>query len=97
MMTVRFPTGYWVRYNRANYAWASGDGYTDLYVKDGGEWIAQVPNDALIEAEPMCGDGFARDEQFSREVRDQVRDQVRDLENARRRRVARTQRKGAAR
>jgi len=89
MMTVRFPSGYWVRYNRANYAENTVHGCTDLYVEEGGEWIAQVPNDALIEGEPMCADGFARGEQFSREVFHQAL----ELDNARLRRAARAKRK----
>jgi len=87
MMTVRFPSGYWVRYNRANYAENTVHGCTDLYVSKDGTWLAQVPNDALIEYEPMCADGFARDERFSREVSHQVR----ELDKARRQRVARAQ------
>lgn len=71
MMWVRFPTGYWVQYNRASYA-SRAESYTDLYDRKGGHWIAQVPNDAMIEVEYKCADGFARDEDFNRAVREEV-------------------------
>jgi hypothetical protein len=54
MMTVRFPGGLSVTYDRAFFA-SRAAGYTDLYtMKDEAkrEWIAQVPNTALIEREP---------------------------------------------
>lgn len=53
MMTVRFPTGFCVQYNGANYA-LRRDAYTDLFTKEGGTWIAQVPNDAIIEVVQPC-------------------------------------------
>jgi len=52
MLTVRFATGLSLQYNSANHAVRSQYGYTDLYSKEpsrGGTWIAQVPNDCLIE------------------------------------------------
>lgn len=53
MMTVRFPGGLSLQYNEANYAvWGTG-GFTDLYTKKDGTWLAQVPTAAaLIEIEP---------------------------------------------
>lgn len=61
MMTVRFPTGLCIQYNKATYAYRHGNGYTDLYQRKGtGEekgvgWIAQVPmTGAIIESEPAC-------------------------------------------
>ena len=49
MITVRFPSGFSVQYNRANYVHRSSE-FSDLYVKRGEDktWVAQVPNTALI-------------------------------------------------
>lgn len=53
MITVRFATGFSIQYNDAGYVFRSTV-YCDLYVKEGGRWIAQVPNDALIELVAPC-------------------------------------------
>jgi hypothetical protein len=53
MMTVRFPTGFSVQYSTARFADRSTN-YTDLYTKRGGAWVAQVPNDAVIEGVLAC-------------------------------------------
>jgi len=54
MMTVRFPNGQAVVYNRAYYVTRSQHGYSDLYGKKDGEWIAQIPNTCIIESEHAC-------------------------------------------
>ena len=55
MITVRFPNGQAIQYNQARYASRSQWGYTDLYDKKGGTWIAQVPTaTCIIEVEPAC-------------------------------------------
>lgn len=59
MMTVRFPSGFSVQYNDANYASRTQWGYTDIYTKKDGQWVAQVPNDALIEIVKPCETYFA--------------------------------------
>jgi hypothetical protein len=53
MMTVRFATGFSVQYNTAGYVVRSTN-YTDLYTKKDGDWVAQVPNEAIVEAVPCC-------------------------------------------
>ena len=53
MITVRFPTGFSIQYNDANYVHRSSE-YTDLYTEKDGNWIAQAPNSALIERFPPC-------------------------------------------
>lgn len=54
MITVRLPTGLSIRYNSANYAARSANGYTDIYDRKDGNWIAQVPNAWLIEIRAPC-------------------------------------------
>lgn len=54
MMTVRSPNGLSIVYNSATWASRRSEGYTDLYVEQGGKWIAQVPNDWLIETVRPC-------------------------------------------
>lgn len=54
MITVRFPTGVAVQYNDANWVNRSSHGYTDLYDKQGGRWIAQVPNECIVEPTRAC-------------------------------------------
>lgn len=56
MMTVRFASGLSIQYNTACFAECRVDGaYTDLYTRNGGKWIAQVPTAAcVIEAVPAC-------------------------------------------
>lgn len=51
MMTVRHPSGLAVIYKRANHR-VEGERTTDLYTKDNGEFIAQIPNECIIEADP---------------------------------------------
>lgn len=53
-MTVRFPDGISIQYNTANYVFRSAAGYTDLYTQKDGQWIAQVPNSAVIEVVSAC-------------------------------------------
>lgn len=53
-MTVRMPNGTAIQYNDANYATRSPNGYTDIYTRKDGKWIAQVPNGWLIEVERPC-------------------------------------------
>lgn len=54
MMTIRFENGCAIQYNSANWANRTQWGYTDIYTKKDGIWIAQVPNSCVIEAEPAC-------------------------------------------
>lgn len=54
MMWVRFPNGQCVQYNNANYVVRSQWGYTDLYTKKDGTWVAQVPNTCIIEVQFAC-------------------------------------------
>ncbi len=54
MMTVRSPDGLSVVFNDASYASRHAYGYTDLYTKQDGSWIAQVPNTWLIEVQRPC-------------------------------------------
>lgn len=80
MITVRFPSGVSVQYNSANYvARDSGGRFVQLYhrteadvlaAKNGG-WIAQVPNEAIIEVSPACRvyRATASDDAHTQEVR----------------------------
>jgi hypothetical protein len=52
-MTVRFPNGQAIQYNTALFALRSTE-YTDLYTKNGGKWISQVPNNCIIESVEPC-------------------------------------------
>jgi hypothetical protein len=54
MITVRFPNGQAVQYNSANYVERFTYGYSDLYEKKDGRWVAQVPNTCLIEIISAC-------------------------------------------
>lgn len=54
MMWVRFPNGQCVQYNRARYVTRHANGYSDLYTKRDGDWIAQIPNTCIIESEHAC-------------------------------------------
>jgi len=51
VITVRFPNGQAVQYNTANYVYRRRR-YSDLLTKEDGEWVAQVPNDCIIEGVP---------------------------------------------
>ena len=53
MMTVRFPNGQAVQYNGA-YFLQRGDRYALLYTKKDGNFIAQVPNECIIEFVNPC-------------------------------------------
>ena len=53
MMTVRFPNGQAVQYNDATFV-SRHDSYSDLYTKQDGTWIAQIPNDCIIEVIRAC-------------------------------------------
>lgn len=54
MMWVRFPNGQCIQYNTANYVLRHDAGYTDLYTKKDGTWIAQVPNTCVVESVAAC-------------------------------------------
>jgi hypothetical protein len=53
MMTVRFDNGFSIQYNNATFAKRNSQ-YTDLYTKEHGAWIAQVPNSAIVESVSPC-------------------------------------------
>lgn len=62
MITVRFPSGFSIQYNDANYV-SRHEEYSDLLTKKDGYWVAQVPNTAVIEMTPACRTyGCLRDE-----------------------------------
>jgi len=53
VITVRFPNGHTLTYNSAGYI----DRYTertDLYTRENGAFLAQVPNSCVIEFEKPC-------------------------------------------
>ena len=55
-MTVRFPSGFSIQYNSATQVIRHAE-YTDLYTKHpdkGGSWLAQVPNNCVVEAVIPC-------------------------------------------
>jgi len=53
-MVVRFPNGQAVQYNNAHYVTRRSE-YSDLYqFENNKSWIAQVPNDCIIEVVPAC-------------------------------------------
>lgn len=55
MMRVRFDTGLVLQYNDATWATRSQWGYTDIYTKKDGQWIAQVPHErCVVEVVPPC-------------------------------------------
>lgn len=53
MITVRFPSGFSVQYNDANFIERHSE-YSDLRRKKDGEFLVQVPNSALIETVFPC-------------------------------------------
>lgn len=55
MMTVRFPNGTSIQYNRAGFCKYQTN-FFELYVKEGGGWIASIPyaSGGVIEAEQAC-------------------------------------------
>lgn len=54
-MKIIFPSGITIDVQNANFAVRSNFGYTDIYDKQGGEWLAQVPNDCLILVKDVPG------------------------------------------
>lgn len=50
-MRVRFPTGVTLNYPQAKYATRKAE-FTDLYTKQDGDWVAQIPNSCVIEVQP---------------------------------------------
>ena len=54
MMWVILPTGERRQYNDANHALRHAEGYTDIYTRKDGNWIAQIPNTWAIERVPPC-------------------------------------------
>lgn len=81
MMTVRFASGFSVQYNDANFAQRHAT-YTDLSTKENGTWIAQVPNDALIEVRPACTTYNPVSQNFTRDVTNEIeslRKEIRSL------------------
>lgn len=58
MITVRFPSGFFVTYNSASWA-VRKDAFTDLYTRKDGDWVAQVnhASGAIIEVVPPCSVG----------------------------------------
>jgi hypothetical protein len=81
MMTVRFATGFSVQYNTGGYV-CRGESYTDIYDKKGGNWLAQVPNGALIEVVAPCRTYNAAKESIESELKAQIdllRKEVRSL------------------
>ena len=55
-MTVRFPNGQAVTYNRAHYLSYSKNGNWELYTEYGGDWIASIQKSAgaILETEAPC-------------------------------------------
>lgn len=47
MITVRFPSGFSIQYNTGNFV-SRTSSYTDIYEKERGRWIAQVPTDGCV-------------------------------------------------
>lgn len=53
MITVRFPNGQAVQYNAATHV-ARYSENSDLFIEQGGQWIAYVPNTCMIEVVAPC-------------------------------------------
>ncbi len=55
-MTVRFPNGQAVTYNRAGYLSYKDDSEWELYTENGGDWIASIQKSAgaILETEAPC-------------------------------------------
>lgn len=53
MITVRFPSGFSVQYNTANYC-VHERGWHTLRTKEGGDWVACVPFDCIVEYITPC-------------------------------------------
>lgn len=82
MITVRFPSGFSVQYNTGNYVVRSQLGYSDIYEKKDSGWLAQVPNEALIEVSIPCRTYFAASPDA--DVRAELKQAQHQLELARR-------------
>ena len=81
MMTVRFPNGFSVQYNTANYI-ENGTGYHRLMTKKDGALIARVPSDAIVECVPPCRVYNAAADDTLRQFRsemDALRKEIRSL------------------
>lgn len=54
MITVRFPSGFSIQYNDANYVHRHGE-YSDIWDNSAKEtWFAQAPNSCVIERHIPC-------------------------------------------
>jgi hypothetical protein len=53
MMTVRFPNGFSIQYNRANFV-EHGPDHNILRTRADGGFIAVVPKEAVVEAVSPC-------------------------------------------
>ena len=53
MITVRFPSGLSVQYNAANFC-QPGDGSHVLRTKEGGDPVARIPEDCIVEYITPC-------------------------------------------
>lgn len=53
MITVRFPTGFSIQYNTANFVESWGTSYK-LLTKQGGELLSVVPQDCVMEWQAPC-------------------------------------------
>lgn len=74
MMWVRFPNGQCIRYNTANLAKRTLNGYTDLYTKKDGVWVAQVPTAmCVIESIQACAITNPLDKQPDTETAKELR------------------------
>lgn len=57
MITLRFPTGFSIQYNAANFLQQRGSGERVLYTDDpnrGGQWVASVYGDCIVEVRKPC-------------------------------------------
>ena len=68
MITVRFASGFSVRYNSATFAQNRSE-FTDLLTKEGGLWVAQVPNSSIVEFTAPCRTYFAGKDETKAENR----------------------------
>ena len=53
MITVRSPSGFSIQFNDATHV-VRNSGHSDLLTQRDGAWIAQVPNDWVIEVRRPC-------------------------------------------
>ena len=55
MLTVRFPTGFSIQYNRANYFVHPTEGWGQVYADKGKtDWVASVPQGCVVERDTPC-------------------------------------------